>query len=118
MGAEESVYLKGKIECRTVCGHRDDVAFRGKDEYLGGKEVELYGIEEIHRIRLWVVENLLDSLQPAVEFVLSNLLGIHRVGIILILPMGSKALLGNVVHVGRTYLHLYPLSLFTHEGYM
>ena len=118
VGAQEGVYLECKVERRAVGRHGDDVALGGKDKYLRRKEVELDGVEEIHRIGLWVIENLLDGLQPSVQFVFGDALRIHRVAIILILPVSSKTLFCDVVHVSRAYLHLYPLALLTHQRHM
>ena len=118
VGTQECVNLECKVKCRAVGWHCDDVTLRSKHKYLRRKQVELDGIEEVHRVRLRVVENLLDSLQPSVQFVLRYALRIHRVAVILIFPVSGKTLFCDVIHVGRAYLHLYPLALLTHQRHM
>ena len=39
MAAEEGMYLEGKVESGTSCGHSLDFAFWCKHEYLACKEV-------------------------------------------------------------------------------
>ena len=111
MAAEEGVYLESEVEGRTACGHRLDLALWREDEYLGSEEVELDSVEEIHRVGLRVVENLLDGAQPVVELALvfSVLLSL------LVFPVGGEALLGYLVHAVAAYLHLYPPPLLRHE---
>ena len=61
MASEEGVYGEGKVEGSTSRRHSLYFALRSEDEYLRRKEIEFDGIEEIHCVGLWVVENLLDS---------------------------------------------------------
>ena len=111
MAAQECVEGERKVQCRTVLRHGLDFALRGKDKYLGCKQIELDGVEEVHSVRLWVVEDFLDGAKPLFQFAFVLL---SRA--ILVFPMSGKALFGNVVHAFASDLHLYPLSLVTHEG--
>ena len=114
MAAKERMYLESEVECGASGGHHLYFAFRSKHKYLGSKEVQLDGIEEIHCIGLRVVEYFLYGVQPIVQFslVLSNLCAF------LILPVGSKSLLGNLVHTVGTYLNFNPLTLLRHKRYV
>ena len=109
VAAEEGVYREGEVEGSASCRHGLNLAFRCEHEYLRSKEVELDGVEEVHCVRLRVVENLLDGMQPLVEF--SLVLGELYFSSLLVFPMGSKSLFGNLVHAVGAYLHLYPSTL-------
>ena len=104
---------EGKVESRTACRQGADFALGGKYEYLACKEVELDGVEEVHGIGLWVVQYLLDGAQPLVQLVL--VLGVFLANTVLVFPMGSKALLGYLVHTVGAYLHFNPLTGFRHQ---
>ena len=113
MTAQEGVDGECKVECRTACRQSTDLALRRKHEYLTGKQVELDGVQEVHSIRLWVVQNLLDGAQPLVELVL--VLGIFLLNTVLVFPVSCKSLFGNLVHTVGTYLHLNPLTCLRHQ---
>ena len=116
---EEGVYLKSEVESRTLRRHCLYFALRCEHEYLACKEVKLDGIEEIHCVGLWVVEDFLDSREPVVEFrIFINSLYARLQSLLLILPVGSEALLCHLVHVVGTYLHLYPFTLLRHERHV
>ena len=104
---------EGKVECCTSCGHRLDFPLGGKDEYLRGKEVQLDGVEEVHCVRLRVVQDFLDGAEPVVQLVLV----LREFGLlaVLVFPVGGKALLCHLVHAVRAYLHLNPSSLLRHQ---
>ena len=112
MGTEEGVDGEGKIEHGAARRHRLEVALGGHNEYLAGIEVQLDGVEEIHRIWLRIVQYLLDGREPAVEFVLA-VFGL--LASFLIFPMGCKTLLRNLVHTARTDLQLYPAAALRHK---
>ena len=61
VASQESVYLESKVECRTVGWHRLDFTLWCEDEDFGCEEVELDGIEEVHGVRLRVIEDFLDG---------------------------------------------------------
>ena len=104
---------EGKVESRTAGRHGTYLALRREDENLGGKKVQLDGVEEVHSVGLGVVKDFLDGAQPVVEFVL--VLGNLPVLAVLVFPVSGKALLGNLVHAVGAYLHLYPASLLRHQ---
>ena len=60
--AQECMDRESKIECRTVLRHSLDFSFGGEDKNFGCKQVQFDGIEEIERIRLWIVQNFLNGL--------------------------------------------------------
>ena len=111
VAANERVYLESEVESGATRWHHFDFAFWCKYKYFGSKEVQLDGIEEIHCVGLWVVEYFLYGVQPIVQFslVLSYLCAF------LILPMGGKTLLSNLVHTVGTYLNFYPLTQLGHQ---
>ena len=112
VAAYEGVYLEREVECGASCRHGLDFALRCEHEYLRCEEVQLHGVEEVHGVGLRVVEYLLDGAQPVVQFVL--VLG--QFAAVLVLPVCGESLFGHLVHLFGAYLHLYPLSLFRHEG--
>ena len=61
MTAKEGVDGECKVECCTACWQSANLALWRKHEYLAGKQVEFDGIQEVHSIGLWVVQNLLDG---------------------------------------------------------
>ena len=109
MRAQERMDRECEVEHGTVGWHRLNLTLRCKDENLAGKKVQLNGIEEVHRIWLWIVENLLDGAQPFVQFVL--VLRNLALSTILVFPVGCQTLLCNLVHAVRAYLHLNPVAL-------
>ena len=116
MRPQEGMDAEGKVQRRASSRHRLDLTLRCEDEDLRSEEVEFDRVEEIHGIGLWVVKNLLDGAQPFVQFrLVLRKLFLHTV---LVFPMGGKPLLGNLIHAVRTDLHLYPSSLFRHQGDM
>ena len=106
------MYLESKVERSAAGRHGLDFAFRGEHEYLGGKEVQLDGIEKVHGIGLWVVQNLLDGAQPFIQFVL--ILGIFT--FVFVFPVSRKALFGHLVHAVTAYLNFNPTALFAHQS--
>ena len=117
VAAQEGVDVEGKVECRGAHRHGLYLALWCEDDYLRAEEVELYGVEEVHGIGLWVVEYLLYGAQPVLElgFFLAQHDGVVVVAVVLVFPVGGKSLLGNLVHALRTYLHLDPLARLRHE---
>ena len=116
MRPQEGMDAEGKVQRRASSRHRLDLTLRCEDENLRSEEVEFDSVEEIHGIGLWVVKNLLDGAQPFVQFrLVLRKLFLHAV---LVFPMGGKPLFGNLIHTVRTDLHLYPSSLFRHQGDM
>ena len=96
-----------------------DFSFRRKYEYLLSKQVQFDGIEEVHRIRLWVVKDFLNSNQPFVQFCIIVSRGyVFLCSPVFVFPMSSEALLGNVVHALTAYLYLYPLAIVCHKSYV
>ncbi len=112
MGAEEGVHAEGEVEDCAACRHRLELAFGCHDENLVGKQVELDGVEEVDGIRLRVVQDFLDLVEPSVQFVLAFLRGLVA---LLVFPVGGKAVLGDVVHAAAAYLHLNPFARLAHE---
>ena len=111
--AQERVDGKGEVEGCTAGGHCLDFALGGEHEDLGGEEVQLDSVEEVHRIGLRVVEDILDGTQPLVELVL--VLRILALYTVLVFPVGSKTLFGHLVHTVGTNLYLDPFTLFRHQ---
>ena len=114
VAAEKRMYLESEIKGRTSRRHSLYLTLGRENKYLGSEQVQLYGIEEIHGIGLRVVENLLYRAQPIVQFAV--VLGYFLA--LLVLPVGGKALLGNLVHTVGADLHLYPPSLLAHQRYV
>ena len=112
VAAQEGMYLEGEVECSTSGWHRDDFSLRGEDEDFRCIEVEFDSVEEVHRIRLRIVQNLLDGAQPVVQLVF--ILSIFAT--LLIFPVGCKSLFCHLVHAVGANLYLYPASLLTHQG--
>ena len=96
VAAEEGVDGEGEVEGGTSRWHRLDLSLWGEDEDLRGEEVQLDGVEEVHGVGLWVVEDLLDGAQPVVELVL--VLRIFLFDTVLVFPVGCETLLRNLVH--------------------
>ena len=113
VASEEGVYGEGEVECSASCRHGLYLSLRCEHEDLRREEVELYGVEEVHGVGLWVVEYLLDGVQPLVEFtfVFSKL----YLSSFLVFPVCCKSLFGYLVHLVRAYLYLYPSALFRHQ---
>ena len=107
---QECMDRKGKIECRTVLWHGLDFPFRCEDKYLGCKQVQFDGIEEIERIRLRIVQNFLNGFQPFTQFAF-----IFAASSFFIFPVSGKSLFGDVVHTFASYLYFNPLSLVAHQ---
>ena len=105
MRTKESVYGKGKIQNGAACGHCLEVTFRCHHKYLARIKIELDSVEKIHRIRLRVVQYLLDCGEPAIQFILAILCLLAAV---LVFPMGGEPLFGNFIHAAGAYLELYP----------
>jgi len=97
--------LEREIEHRASCRHGLHLALGCEHEYLGSKQVELDGIEEIHCVGLRVVQYFLDGTQPVVQF-LVVIFGFF----LLVFPVCGKALLCQFVHSVRPDLYLDPLS--------
>ena len=106
------MYLEGKVERRTSCWHCLDFSLRGKYEDFRSVEVQLDGIEEVHGVWLWIVQNFLDGAQPVVQFIL--VLGIFAT--FLVFPVSGKAFFCHLVHAVASDLYLYPSTQFTHQG--
>ena len=116
VAAEEGVDGEGKIEGGSSRRHRLDFSLWGEDEDLRGEEVQLDGVEEVHGVGLWVVEDLLDGAQPVVELVL--VLRVFLFNTVLVFPVGSETLLRDLVHTVRTDLYLYPSALLRHQRHV
>ena len=106
------IRVKGisEVQGSSPLGQRLDVAFRGKDKYLGGKEIQLDRIKKVQSVRVRAFQYLGNGLQPFVE------LRIFFYIMLLILPMGGKAFLGNLVHTAATDLYFHPLPVRSHHG--
>ena len=107
---------EGKVECRTTGRQGAYLSLRCKHEDLRGKEVQLDGVEEVHRVGLRIVENLLDGSQPLVQLIF--ILRVFAIYTVFIFPVGGKALFRNLVHAVGTDLYLYPTALFGHQRHM
>ena len=114
VATQEGVYLESKVEGSASCWQGFNFALWGEDKYFAGKEVQLDGVEKVHGIGLWVVKNFLDGAQPVVQFAVV----VNQFVALFILPVCGKALFGHLVHVVRTYLHLYPFALLRHQRYV
>ena len=106
MRAKESMDSKSKIKCGTICRHCLDFTFGRENEDFTGKEVELDGIEKVHRVGLRIIKDLLYGAQPVVQLIVI----IALLVMFLIFPMGGKSLFGNFVHSIRPDLYLNPLA--------
>ena len=93
---QEGVDAKGKVESCTTRRHGLDFALGGEHEDFRSEKVQLDGIEEVHRVWLWVVQNLLDGAKPFVQLVL--VLCIFYILAFLVFPMGSKTLFCYLIH--------------------
>ena len=116
VGSQEGMDGEGKVQGCTACRHRLDLTFRCEDKDFRCKQVQLDSIQEVHGVRLWVVQDLLDGVQPVVQLVF--ILCVLTIFALLVFPVGGKALFGYLVHAVRAYLHFNPSSLFGHQGHM
>ena len=105
------MYVVCQVECGAVLRHSLDLSFGGKDKDFGGIEIQFYGVEEVERIGLWVIEYLLDGVQPGLELVITRILAFA-----LVFPVCGNTTFSNLVHLFTTYLHLNPLAALAHEG--
>ena len=105
--AEECVYEEGEVEHGASGRHGLYLPFGREHEYLACEEVQFDGVEEVHGVRLRVVEYLLYGAQPVVQFVVV----VHIDVALLVFPVCCEPLFGNLVHLVAPYLHLNPLSL-------
>ena len=108
--AQLGVQHEGHVQHRGVLGQRDGLALGREHDNLAGKEVELDGVQEVQRIGLGVLEDVLDGLQPCGQLALFLALAN------LVLPVGRKSALGDVIHVPAAYLHLHPIAVRAHHG--
>ena len=69
MAAEKRVDTECEIECRAVGRHRLELPFGRNYEDFRGVEVQLDGIEEVQGVRLWVVQDFFDGVEPFFQFV-------------------------------------------------
>ena len=106
------VRVKGisEVQSRGSLRQSLDITFRSKDKYLGGKKIQFDRVEEVQSIRVRAFQYLGDGLQPFVE------LRILLYVMLLIFPMGGKALLGDLVHTAAADLYLHPLPVRSHHG--
>src|SRR5574344_339843 len=115
MASEKSMYGKRKVESRTVCRHCLDFTFRCKYKYLRCKKIKLNGIKKVHCVRLWIIKNFLNGMQPVFKF--SFVLRCIRRSF-LVFPVSSKTLFCDFIHPVRTDLYFYPPPLLTHQCHM
>src|SRR5574344_833280 len=115
MASEKSMYRKCKVKGCTVCRHCLDLTFRCKYKDLRCKKIKLNSIEKVHCIRLWIIKNFLNGMQPVFKFSFV-LWGICRS--FLIFPVSSKTLFRDLIHPVGTDLYFYPPSLLTHQCHM
>ena len=108
---------EGEVEHGTVCRHRLDLTLGREDKYLAGEEIQFDGIQEVHRVGLWVVQDLLDGTEPLVQLSLI-LCDTIFLSPLLVFPVGSKSLFRYLVHTVRTDLHLNPETLFRHQRHV
>ena len=102
MEAGVGVQSESQIECRSVFGQCDELAFGRKDKYLGTEQVELYRVEKIDGVGLGVFENVFDGFQPDVEFRL--FVGVSH----FVFPMGGESPFGDLVFVLLSNCHRDP----------
>ena len=97
MTSEEGMYRESEVESRTTRWHRLYLSLRCEDKYLACKEVQFDSVEEVHSVRLRVIENLLDGTKPVVEFrfILSIFLILQT---ILVFPVCCESLFCHLVH--------------------
>ena len=69
MAAEKRVDTECKIECRAGGRQRLELPFGRNYEDFRGGEVQLDGIEEVQGVRLWVVQDFFDGVEPFFQFV-------------------------------------------------
>ena len=112
MAAEKRVDTECKIECRAVGRHRLELPFGCNYEDFRGVEVQFDGIEEVQGVRLWVVQDFFDGVEPFFQFVFAVCC---RFAAFFIFPMSGKSLLCHLVHSCGADLHFYPLARLTHE---
>ena len=108
--AQFGVQGKSHIEDCGTGGQCQQFALRGEHHYFRGKQIEFKGIEKINGAWLGIVENILDSTQPCVEFRLLVALANF------VSPVCGKAFFGNLVHASRAYLHFYPVAVGAHHS--
>ena len=100
----------GKVEPGSSLGESENFPFGGKDADLVGVKIELDRIEEVHRVRSGILQDLADRFYPAIE------LGVFLHVFAFVLPMGGKSTLRYIVHAARAYLYFYPFSIGPHHG--
>ncbi len=99
-----------KIECGGPLWQRLDLSLGSKYKNLRREKVHLHCIQEVNGIGVRVGKNLLDGLQPLVQFV------IFLDPVLLIFPVGCKSLFGNIVHPPASDLYLNPLPVGSHHS--
>ena len=115
VGSQECMDGESEVQHGAVGRHRLEISLGCDHKDFTCIEIQLYGIQEIDGVRLWIIQNLLDGVQPLVQFVFAVLGGLPA---LLVFPVGSKSLLRHLIHAFRAYLYLYPLSCVAHERSM
>ena len=93
----------GKVEHRSSHRELEQIATRGEDKHLVFVEIHL---KLIHRIEaIGMLQHITNASKPLVK----SGLALHA----LIAPVGCHTSFGYLVHPFGTYLHLYPLLLWS-----
>ena len=101
----------GKIEQSGTGPEFDQVAFGGKYKNLIIVNIDLEILDKIGRTQLRIFQDLPDIFQPVVQFFSTGLS-------LLVPPVGSKAILGYVVHSSGSDLDLHPFLVGAKYGGM
>jgi len=86
------------------------VSFGREHLYLRGEQIHLELIHKLNGIGIGFVKHLPNLLQPFVQ------LRLLLQGRVFVLPVGGKALLGNLVHATGTNLHFHPFTTGAHHS--
>ena len=70
----------------------------------------MYCVEELHPLRVRVIEDFANSIQPDLQLV------VFFDYVSLVAPVGSEPLLGDLIHPTTTDLYFDPLSIRTQHG--
>ena len=109
MHTQLTVYIKCKVERSRTFWQYAHIPFRGVYVYLFCKQIELKVLYEVYGIGIGVVQYFAQVMQETIQFAL-----LRGYCALLILPVGGKSFLRDLVHTAGPYLHLYPAATGAH----
>ena len=104
LGANLRMDGVGKVQGGGTLGQAALLSLGSEDIDVGGGEVVVDHVQQLHGIHVRVGQDFLDAVQPGVHLVVS----LSHGAVLLVNPVRGKALLRNVVHAAGAYLHLHP----------